>query len=406
MSPGDPEQPLTYPMYGRTALAAPEAWERLRQRCPVARVTLPSGDEATLLTRYDDVRQVLADPRFGRLPTADGAARIAENESGGVFGGEMATAVPQRGERHQRWRRTVGRWFTARRMNALRPGIEAMAGRLVEEMREHGHPADLRAHLAFPLPVRVICKLLGVPDADRDRFAHWSDTLLNLTRYTQEEIDTAQADFTAYMSAHIAAERRRPGDDLLGELITAEDTDGHRMSERELVATGQGLLVAGHETTANMIGKMVAMLLADRRRWERLLAEPALARSAVEEALRFDANPGIGIPRYLDAPAEVGGTVLPPGTTVVCSMAAANRDDSAFEAAGEMALDRSPNPHLAFGAGPHACLGQGLARIELTVVLDMLLRRLPTLELAVPAADLRPLEGLAVGGLSEVPVRW
>ncbi|GEC08246.1 cytochrome P450 [Streptomyces spinoverrucosus] len=406
MSPSDPEQPLTYPMHGRTALAAPEEWERLRQQCPVARVTLPSGDEAALLTRYDDVRQVLADPRFGRQLTADDAARIAENESGGVFNSEMATAIPQQGEPHQRWRRMVGRWFTARRMAALRPGIEAMTGRLVDEMREHGHPADLKAHLAFPLPVRVICTLLGVPDADRDRFAHWSDTLLNLTRYTQDEIDTAQTEFTAYMTAHIAEKRKHPGDDLLGELITAEDADGHRMSERELVYTGQALLVAGHETTANMIGKMVAMLLADRRRWERLLAEPALVRSAVEEALRFDANAGIGMPRYIDEPAEVGGTVLPPGTTVVCSMAAANRDESAFEAADEMALDRSPNPHLAFGAGPHSCLGQALARTELTTVLDVLLRRLPTLELAVPAADLRRLQGLAVGGLSEVPVRW
>jgi cytochrome P450 len=172
------------------------------------------------------------------------------------------------------------------------------------------------------------------------------------------------------------------------------------------VATGMGLLVAGHETTANMIGKMVAMLLVDRRRWEQLLADRSLVRSTVEEALRFDANLGFGMPRYLGEEVEIAGTVLPRGTTVLCDMAAANRDESAFDGADEMNLSRSPNPHLAFGAGAHSCLGQPLARTELQAVLDVLLRKLPSLELAVPVEDLRRVEGLVVGGLREVPVRW
>jgi cytochrome P450 len=155
-----------------------------------------------------------------------------------------------------------------------------------------------------------------------------------------------------------------------------------------------------------MIGKMVGMLLADRTRWERLLADPSLVRSAVEEALRLDANPGFGLPRYITEDTEVGDTVIPRGTTVVCSLAAANRDEDAFDGAAEMALDRSPNPHLAFGAGPHSCLGQSLARTELQAVLDVLLRRLPGLALAVPAEDLERVEGLIVGGLTALPVRW
>src|SRR5258708_15578205 len=138
-----------------------------------------------------------------------------------------------------------------------------------------------------------------------------------------------------------------------------------------------GLLVAGHETTANAIGKMVAMLLADRRRWEQLLADRSLVRSAVEEALRFDANLGFGMPRYLDDDVEIAGTRLPRGTTVLCDMAAANRDEMAFDRADQMDLSRSPNAHLTFGAGPHSCLGQALARTELQTVLDVLLRRLP-----------------------------
>ncbi|GHF76825.1 cytochrome P450 [Amycolatopsis bartoniae] len=401
MTASEQEQVLDYPLTSPAALEPPPEWEQLRQQCPVARVRLPSGDEASLVTRYEDVKSVLADPRFTRQLSAQGAARVSANESGGVFNSSMATTLPQAGEEHQRWRRTVSKWFTAKRMSALRPGIAAMADRLIDEMVAHGAPADLKASLGFPLPVWVICDLLGVPESDRDRFAYWSDTLLNLTRYDQAEIDAAQAEFHEYLGRHIAAKRRTPGDDLLSELATA---DG--MSDAELIATGLALLVAGHETTANMIGKMVGMLLADRRRWERLLAEPALVRTAVEEALRFDANPGFGMPRYLSEPAEIGGETLPGGTTVVCSMAAANRDETAFAGADDMDLGRSPNPHLAFGAGAHSCLGQSLARTELQTVLEVLLRRLPTLALAVPVDDLRRVEGLVVGGLRELPVQW
>ncbi|MEV5536794.1 cytochrome P450 [Saccharopolyspora shandongensis] len=403
---GEGEQVLDYPIPSAAALEPPAEWARLRQGCPVARVSLPSGDEASLLTRYDDVKRVLSDPRFTRQLSAEGAARISANESGGVFNSSMADSLPQTGEEHQRWRRMVAKWFTARRMTALRPEIEAMADRLIDDMVTRGAPADLKADLGFPLPVWVICNMLGVPDSDRDKFAYWSDTLLNLTRYRQEEIDAAQTEFVAYMAAHVAAKRAEPGEDLLSELIAATDAEGRGLTDGQLVGTGQGLLVAGHETTANMIGKMVAMLLADRTRWERLLADRSLVRTAVEEALRFDANPGFGMPRYIGEDAEVADIQLSAGTTVVCSMAAANRDATAFDGADEMDLGRSPNPHLAFGAGAHSCLGQALARTELQAVLDVLLRRLPTLELAVAPEDLNRVEGLAVGGLRELPVRW
>jgi cytochrome P450 len=400
------EQVLGYPIPSPAALEPPVVWERLRRQCPVARVKLPSGDEASLLTRYDDVKQVLSDGRFGRLLNASDAARLTDSESGGVFNSSMANTLPQSGEGHQRWRRMITKWFTARRMAALRPGIEEMANQLIDEMTKQGGPADLKAGLGFPLPVWVICAMLGVPEADRDRFAHWSDNLLNLTRYTQAETDAAQAEFGEYMAGHVAAKRAEPGDDLLSDLITTADAGGEYLSDAVLVATGQGLLIAGHETTANMIAKMLGMLLVDRRRWERLLADRSLVRSAVEEALRFDANPGIGMPRYIGEEVEVGGTVLPRGTTVVCSMAAANRDESAFDSADLMDLTRTPNPHLAFGAGAHSCLGQALARTELQAVLDVLLRRLPSLELAVPTGELRQVEGLAVGGLRELLVKW
>ncbi len=404
MASGEADQVLDYPIPSPSALEPPREWAELRRGCPVAPVTLPSGDGASLLTRYDDVKQVLADPRFRRRLDAEDAARVSATESGGVFNGALAKAMPE--ETHQQWRRMVGKWFTAKRMSALRPGIEAMADRLVDEMVEGGGPADLKAALGFPLPVWVICDMLGVPESDRDRFAYWSNTLLSLTRYEQEEIDAAQAEFRDYMSAHIAAMRENPGEDLVSELIAAAAGAGQVMPDEALLSTAQGLLVAGHETTANMIGKMVGMLLADRTRWERLVEDRSLVRSAVEEALRLDANPGFGIPRYITEDAVVGDAVIPRGTTVVCNLAAANRDENAFDEADEMELDRSPNAHLAFGFGSHSCLGQSLARTELQAVLDVLLRRLPGLALAVPAEELERVDGLIVGGLTEVPVRW
>ncbi|WP_284743802.1 cytochrome P450 [Amycolatopsis sp. RTGN1] len=389
-----------FPFDAETALAPPAEWAEFREKCPVAHVQLASGDEAALITRYADVKSVLSDPRWTRPTPADNAARVADTESGGVFNSEMATVLPQHGEAHLTWRRTLGKWFTAKRMNALRPGMAAMAEQLIDEMVAKGAPGDLKAGVAFPLPVWVICDMLGVPDSDRDRFAHWSDVMLSMTRYTQAEFDVAQQDFGRYMGGLIAAKRADPGEDILSALLPED------WSDAKLIATGIGLLIAGHETTANMIAKMVAMLLADRSRWERLLADPALVRTAVEESLRLDANAGIGMMRYFTDEFEVAGTVLPGGTTAMCSMAAANRDEGAFENAAEMDLGRSPNPHLSFGAGAHACLGQPLARTELQVVLEVLLRKLPSLELAVPADELRRVEGLAVGGLRELPVRW
>ncbi|ACZ87736.1 cytochrome P450 [Streptosporangium roseum] len=400
------EQVLNYPIPNDAALDPPAEWAELRGKCPVAHVTLPSGDRATLLTRYEDVKQVLADPRFTRLLNAPDAARLSATEDGGLFNSEMATIIPDGGEEHQHWRRLVGKWFTAKRMNALRPVMAQIAEDLIDDMVRCGAPGDLKASLGFPLPVYVICDMLGVPAEDRDRFSYWSDTLLNLTRYGKEEIEAAQAEFFQYMSDHLAAKRSEPGEDLLSELIAAGGPEDGGLNDLQILVTGMALLVAGHETTANMIGKMVSMLLADRSRWEALLADPSLIRTAVEESLRLDANSGFGLPRYLKEETEVSGEHLPKGTTVICSMAAANRDVSAFEDAERFDLTRSPNPHLAFGAGAHSCLGQALARTELQVVLEVLLRKLPSLELAVPVEELERVEGLAVGGLRTVPVRW
>ncbi|GAA2714684.1 cytochrome P450 [Actinoplanes palleronii] len=394
-----------YPFAHPAALEPSPEWERLRDECPVSRVRMVSGDEALLLTRYADVRELLADPRFTHSLTAPDAAKVSTADDGGVFSSENSAMTA--GPDHPRWRRMMNKSFTVKRVTAMRPRIEEIAHQLIDDMLAGGQPGDLQSALGFPLPVFVICELLGVDPGYRDKFSHWSDAMLNLTKYDQDELTTAAAEFQAFMVQHVQDKRSKPGDDLLSELAAVVDSQDGRLSEEELVITAQGLLVAGHETTANMIGKMVSMLLADRpRRWERLLDDRGLINSAVEESLRFDANPGFGLPRYISEDIEVAGCPIAAGTTVVVSMASGNRDERAYPEAGEMLIDRVPNPHLAFGVGPHSCLGQALARTELQVVLAVLLDRLPTLELAVPAGELRRRDGLIVGGLEEVPVRW
>lgn len=399
-------EPLSYPLTAPSALEPARRWAELRETCPVAQVRLPSGDTARLLTRYDDVRTALCDPRFSREGLArPDAASVSAADAESVFDSPMARTLNAQG--HTRWRRMVGKWFTAKRMTALRPDVEAMAEQLVDAMVARGRPADLVAGLAFPLPVYVICRMLGVPESDRDRFTSWSDIFLTTTRHTAEETRDAQREFAAYMTHLVEGKRAEPGDDLLTLLMTGADGAGEPMEHDALVATGQALLLAGHETTAGFIALMVAHLLADRRRWERLLADPGLIRTTVEESLRYDPNgANFGMLRYAEEDTELPGGTVPAGTTVVCSMASANRDEHAWDDAHAMDLGRRPNPHLAFGVGPHSCLGQPLARTEMQGALAVLLRRLPTLDLAVDAAELRAHEGLLTAPLRELPVTW
>ncbi|MFJ2607872.1 MULTISPECIES: cytochrome P450 [unclassified Streptomyces] len=402
----DTENPLPYPLKPPTALTPPTEWEALRRECPVAHVTFPSGDGARLLTRYEDVRTALSDPRFSRsgLSSPD-AARVSAGGSDDIFNSPMARTLHSVGQ--ARWRSMVARYFTAKRMAALRPDMQAATGQLIDAMTDGKNTANLVPELAFPLPVYIICQMLGVPEADRDRFKVWSDAFLNTTRFTREEMDAAYQDFAGYMAGLVAEKKAAPGQDLISVLLTGDDGAGEPMAEDALVATGQALLLAGHETTAGYLALMVAHLLSDRGRWEQLLADRSLIRHAVEESLRFDPNgASFGMLRYAHEDTELSGTVVPAGTTVVCSMASANRDEDAWQNAADMDLTRSPNPHLAFGAGPHSCLGQQLARTEMQTVLGVLLDRLPTLRLAVEPDQLLSQEGLLTAPLQGLPVTW
>lgn len=399
-----PDYPFTQP----APLEPPREWAESRAACPVAHVRMPSGDVVGLLTGYEEVRGLLSDPRFSRNLAQEGAARMSTTEDGGLFNRVApGTADIQSGPGHRRWRRLLSRAFTVKKMEAWRPRVQAIADELLDAMTAKGSPADLRAELALPLPVRVICAVLGAPSEDKDRFAHWSEVLLTLTRYDQAEVDRARREFDDYASELITRKRAEPGDDLLSELTQISDSQDGRLSHDELIRTASGILLAGHETTSNMILKMTAMLLAEPERYEAVVADPGLVPGAVEEALRMDTLGGVGIPRFITEDTEVGGEAVRAGSTLFVNLNAANHDERKFPEPDRFDPRReNGNQHLAFGAGPHFCVGQTLARVELQVCLDTFVRRLPALRLRDDVAGLRPRDGVAAGGLEELWVTW
>jgi cytochrome P450 len=399
-----PNFPFTKP----DPLEPPIEWAELRDKCPVARVRMPSGDEVSLISRYQDVRDVLTDARFTRNLTTPGAARLADTEDGGIFSRRSADDVNiSDGDGHRRWRRLLSGSFTMKKMAQWRPTIQSIADGLVDDMMAKGSPADLMADFGLPLPVAVICALLGAPAQDKDKFAEWSRISLTLTSYTQAEVDRARGEFAGYVSALVEEKLADPGEDLLSELAQISDAEDGRLSHGELVATGVGLLLAGHETTSNMIAKMTGMLMGQREHYEAVTADPELIPGTVEEVLRLDTNAGIGIPRYITEDIEVGGCPVGQGSTLLMQMAAANRDAARFPDPDTFDPRRAnAAQHLTFGAGPHFCVGQPLARMELQVALGTMTRRLPNLQLRDGAAALPMRKGSFGGGFENVWVTW
>ncbi|MDH6630005.1 cytochrome P450 [Streptomyces sp. LBL] len=397
-----------YPFDQPNTLEPPQEWAETRAKCPVAQVRMPSGDVVGLLTGYEEVRGLLTDPRFSRNLARQGAARMSTTEDGGLFNRPAEGDVDnQEGPGHRRWRRLISPAFTIKKMEAWRPRVQQMADDLVDAMVAEGSPADLRAAVALPLPVRVICALLGAPSEDQDRFARWSEVLLTLTRYTQSEVDDAHREFHAYASDLVERKRTHPGDDLLSELTQISDTRDGRLSHDELINTVVGLLLAGHETTSNMILKMTALLMAQRERYEAVRADPGLIPSTVEEVLRMDTLGGVGIPRFITEDTAVGGVPVRAGSTLFVNLHAANRDEHKFPDPDRFDPRRENNAqHLAFGAGPHFCVGQTLARVELQVCLATFAERLPGLRLRDTPDDLRVRDGVAAGGFEDMWVIW
>ncbi|MGH9006886.1 MAG: cytochrome P450 family protein [Acidimicrobiales bacterium] len=379
----------------------------LRESCPVREVRLADGHGAWLVLGHDAARSTLKDHRISKdmLAALEGDPDVvAEGLPGPAFSRHMLNVDPPD---HTRLRKLVARAFVPERVRALEPAITAIAHELLDELEGRaGGAVDLVAGYARPLPFGVISELLGVPGADRAALDDWFQTLLQPCPDdpTPEMIAASDA-IVAFLDDLVESKTRMPRDDLVTVLVSAS-ADGDQLSRQELLSSLFQLIVAGHDTTASLIGNGVVALLDDPVQLAALVQDPALLPSAVEELLRFCAAVPHATFRVASESVELGAAVIPGGSQVLVCLAAANRDPAHWERPDELDLLRAPKPHLAFGHGPHFCLGAPLARLEARVALGALLARFPELRLAVPRDHLAWShgDGLVLRGLAALPV--
>jgi cytochrome P450 len=374
--------------------------------CPVTRTTTPAGDPAWLVTGYATVRAALADPRLGRSHRRpEQASRLSAASPIGAPAGDPDT---ERAD-HVRMRRALAGAFSARRIARLRPRVQERVDGLLDGLLAMAPPVDLHEVFSFPLPALVITELLGVPAADAPLFRAWSEDMAHMTDRPRAEAATAA--LRDYLAGLVADKRRRPGEDTITDLVAAADRGA--ISEAEVVGYSMALLFAGHVTTATAIDKGVLLLHDSPDQRDALARDPALVPGAVEEILRapFPIAAAAawrigGTPRYASADLDLAGTTIREGDLVLLGRQAADQDELVFPDPQRFDIGRADNPHLAFGHGPHYCLGAPLARLELQVVFGTLPRRVPTLRLAVPAEDLRRRTDVLHATLAALPVTW
>jgi cytochrome P450 len=368
---------------------------------PVVQAELPDGSLAWLVAGYDEVRQIVVDQRFSRALAVAPGRPLQGTE---VFAAGSINGIDPPG--HTRMRRLVSSAFTARRVEALRPRVASIVSELMDALLDQPPPADLVAGFSLPLPVQVICEMLGVPAGDVEQFHAWSDTIMGDWQRDSDHIMTALVDLYNYFAALIEIKRAEPADDLMTALIVARD-EGDRLSEEELTTLGCTLLIGGHETTANQINLSLLVLLDHPAEMGKLRADPGLIPGAVEELMRY-VRLGDGLPpaRVTTEDVQLADVTIRAGETVLPLYATANRDPRAFSEPDRFDVSRAPATHLGFGAGVHHCLGAQLARLELQETFRGLIGRMPGLRLAVPATELRFKPGMAVHSLCELPVSW
>jgi cytochrome P450 len=390
-----------YP-FSRNRLDPGPQYAELRRTEPVCRVQLPYGPPAWLVTGYYLTKSVLGDARFSRAATI---GRDTPRECAVEFGQVAESVMGMDPPAHTRIRQLAGRAFTARRVEQLRPRARQIASGLIDEMVASGAPADLVESFSFAFPAIIICELLGIPATDRHAFRGWTDAIVSTAMSTPEQVQDTYLQLAGYLAGLFAQRRAQPGDDLLTWLVQARDNDD-RLTETELLFLGMALLVGGYETTAHQITNMVYTLLTHDEQLRQLKARPELLPEAVEEMLRFIVFGSALNPRIATADVKLGEVVARTGEPVLCSRSSANRDERVFPRAGELDITRDPNPHVAFGYGPHYCLGAHLARMELQVALGTIFSRLPGLHIAVPENDLTWQTGIMMRGLAAFPVAW
>jgi cytochrome P450 len=404
--------PFSQELFSRAGRANPyPIYARMRREQPLYRFISPNTRApAWLATRYDDCVSLLRDERLfkddTRLTPAlreRYAAQIGSDDS--VNRHLLRMDAPD----HARVRALVQKAFSSQIVDALRPRIQEIVDELLAGVERAGG-MDLIADFAVPLPVTVIAEMLGIPRDDRPRFRHWSQILVT-TPNTQEGIAHKRAAlgaFATYLRELVAARRGDPQTDLVSALLAAREqaSEGEqRLDERELLSTLFLLLIAGHETTVNLIGNGMLALLTHPEQRRRLAEDPSLVPSAIEEMLRFDGPVDFTTIRWSAAEIEIRDTRIPPGEIVLMSLLAANRDPEHFPAPDTFDVGRTPNRHIAFGFGSHYCLGAHLARMEGALAVSALLERLPDLALATGVDTLSWTPGVVVHGLAALPVK-
>lgn len=403
----------SYPFGEPVALEVNPLLARLAREEPLSRIALPYGGEAWLATRYADVKVVYSDPRFSRRATVGADVPRLRPDSSGNSSSILDMDPPE----HTRLRGLVSKAFSTRRIAEMRPRVAALTAELLAGLRAAGPGADLVEHLSMPLPVMIICEMLGVPVEDRPIFRRGTETLLSTTAYTPEQRAAARAELVTYMAGLVARRRAIPTDDLLGVLVATRD-EGEHLTEEELILIALTILGAGHETTMNQISNIAYLLLTQPDHGEELrrsiLAEStsengagATLTRAIEELLRFTMLGATeGLPRIALEDVALSGTTVRAGEVVFGSLQMANRDPEVFPIPDELTLDRTENRHLAFGFGPHHCLGAQLARMELQVAIGALLREFPNLRLDVAPTDIQWRTGANIRGPKCLPLTW
>jgi cytochrome P450 len=397
--PTDPSD-ITYPLQRGDATQPPAEYAGLRATCPVPLVSLPTGQQAYLAMRHADVKTVLGDARFSRAAFLQpGAPRMQPVEP------HPDNIMSMDPPRLTRVRKLISTEFGPRRVQGMRPHVEAVTSQLLDQVAAMTPPVDLVSAFATPLPLQIVCELIGVPFADRGKFQGWSDRFTALAKYSAQEIMTADRELREYLAALIAAKRETPDADLLSALANEQNPDD-QLTDSELIMLGVFLLIAGHDTTTTVIATSIATLLRNPDQLELWRQKPELTKSAIEELVRYN-TPGDGsFARIALEDVELSGTTIPGGSAVIAPMSSANRDALVFEDPDTLDITRDASRHVGFGHGPHFCIGSALAKLEMEVALSALFERFPGLRLAVPPEQLRWRHFAALGGLYELPVSW